>query len=345
MAFADFKEQAQPVALLQRSLERGRLGHAYLFTGSDIALLERAAATLACTLNCETPPRRGANGQALDCCGQCSSCRKITGFNHPDVTWVRPESKSRVITIDQMRAVMQTIHLKPSQASWKVSVVVAAERMNPAAANAFLKTLEEPPLNSILVLLSADPERLLETIHSRCLRLHFAGESDRWRDESFQSWLSGFSQMAAAGSKSLLSRYRLLSLLLERLRAIRESIETTLKEASPLQDHEDLDPKLKERWEDELEAAIEAEYRHRRWELLAGLQWWFRDVWLSALGLSAEGLSAFPHLEEPVRTVAGRLSVGEAMDNLAQLEHTQRLLASNVQEGLALEVGLLRLKI
>jgi DNA polymerase-3 subunit delta' len=142
MAFTDFPQQTDVVALLQRSLERGRLAHAYLFAGGQLEELEGVARTLAKTLNCEGPVRRSPSGPALDCCDACLSCRKIEGENHPDILWTRPESKLRVITIAQMRELMHTVHLKPTQAQFKVAVIVAADRLNVQAANAFLKTLE-----------------------------------------------------------------------------------------------------------------------------------------------------------------------------------------------------------
>src|SRR5205823_2281869 len=152
MSFRDLPEQ-DAVRLLQRSLERGRLGHAYLFSGDDLTELERIARTLAKVVNCEKPVRKPPHstltpdegeGLPLDSCDRCVSCRKIDADNHPDISWVRPESKSRVIIIDQMRDLMQTIHLKPTVAQYKFGIIVAADRLNPQAANAFLKTLEEP---------------------------------------------------------------------------------------------------------------------------------------------------------------------------------------------------------
>src|SRR5213592_2285026 len=175
MAFKDFPAQEQGVQLLQRSLKRGRLAHAYLFTGHQLDELEALARTLAKTLNCSQPTK--ADGKPVDCCDACLACRKINGDNHADVYWVRPESKSRVIVIEQMRELMQVIHLKPTEAEYKVAVIVAADRLNVQAANAFLKTLEEPPAKSVLILLSTEPQRLLETILSRCLRLNFAGKA------------------------------------------------------------------------------------------------------------------------------------------------------------------------
>jgi DNA polymerase-3 subunit delta' len=344
MAFTDFPEQQDVVQLLQRSLERGRLGHAYLFNGPDLAELEAVARALAKTLNCERPPRRSAAGLALDCCDACPICRKIDGENHPDVLWVRPESKSRIITIEQVRDLMKTVHLKPTQAEYKVATIVAADRLNVQAANAFLKTLEEPPSDSILVLLSTEPQRLLETILSRCLRLSFAGEGAHHKAPAFVAWLASFGEMAGAEQRSLLSRYRLLSVLLSRLNAIKTEITDALTKRSPLERYDDVEPKLREKWEEELAAAIEAEYRRQRADVLTGLQWWLRDVWLETLRLGGARLT-YPQLAANTQAVARRVSAEQAMENLHGLDRTQRLLATNVQEALALEVGLLKLRL
>src|SRR5262245_41683943 len=130
MSFAQLPKQHEAVTLLQRSLDRGRLAHAYLFSGPRLGDLEAVACSLAQTLNCEKPPRRSHTGFPLDACDQCLSCRRIENENHPDVRWVRPESKTRIITIEQMREVMQVINLKPTEAVYKVQVIVAADRLN-----------------------------------------------------------------------------------------------------------------------------------------------------------------------------------------------------------------------
>ena len=342
MAFAAFADQKDNVALLQNSLARGRLGHAYLFDGHDLAQLEAVASTLAKTLNCENPPARGKSGLALDSCDQCLSCRKISNCTHPDVLWVRPESKSRIITIDQMRDLMHTIQLKPTQAAWKTAIIVAADRLNAQAGNAFLKTLEEPPGQSIIILLSTEPDNILETLLSRCLRLRFAGEGARLRDPAFLNWLGEFSRLASADEGTIINRYRLLSALASRLAEIKARVQETLTKRSPLERYEDVDPKQRERWEDELDAAIEAEYRRERADLLVGVQWWLRDVWLSALKSGAEALS-FPGHAESTRKVASRVHPRKALENLGIVDQTLRLLSGNVQEALALEVGLLKL--
>ena len=340
MAFADFHEHAQPVALLQRSLDRGRLGHAYLFTGHQLSELESLAQTLVKVLDCRQP-HRGATGQAIDSCDACVNCRKIAEENHADTHWVRPESKSRIVTIDQIRDLIQEMNLKPNDAPYKAGVIVAADRLNAQAANAFLKTLEEPPGKAVLILVTTEPQRLMDTILSRCLRLNFAGSGGPVMSAAQTGWLAAFGELAAAEQKSLLSRYRLLGALLKQLGEQKDAIEKSMTERSPLQRHDDIEPALREKWESELSAAVEAEYRLQRADLLVALQWWLRDVWLRSQSM-ARDLLKFPELSSTAQ-VASRVSPLQAMENLRVIERLQRLLNGNVQEALALEVGLLKL--
>jgi DNA polymerase-3 subunit delta' len=325
--------------LLQRSLARERLGHAYLFTGHRLEELESLAKTLAKTLNCQQPVKIG--GAATDCCDDCLSCRKIDRETHADVHWARPESKSRVVTVEQMRELMREVQLKPTEAGYKVAIIVAADRLNPQAANAFLKTLEEPPAQSVLILLSTEPQRILETILSRCLRLNFSAEGALELDKAQSEWLAKFGALAAGEQKSLLGRYRLLDVLLQKLGEIRARVDEVLTARSPLQRYDDVEGDLRERWEDEVAAAIEAEYRRQRGDLLLLVQWWLRDVWLLTLAVGGELLN-FPQLAG-AEAVAKKITPRQALENLQTLEQTQWLLHTNVQEGLALEVGLLKL--
>jgi DNA polymerase-3 subunit delta' len=339
MAFKTFPKQTQGVQLLQRSLARGRLGHAYLFTGDQLDDLELLARTLAKTLNCQHPVK--TDGVATDCCDECLSCRKIDGESHADIHWARPESKSRVVTVEQMRDLMQQIQLKPTEAEFKVAVIAGADRLNAQAANAFLKTLEEPPSNSILILLSTEPSRILETILSRCLRLNFSGDGARPLDAAMAEWLEHFGTLAGGEQKSLLGRYRLLDALLQKLGEIRLRVDESLTARSPLEKHDEVEKDLREKWETELAAAIEAEYRRHRADLLLLVQWWLRDVWLHTLAAGKE-LLKFPTVSG-AEAVARRITPRQALENLQTLENAQRLLHTNVQESLALEVSLLKL--
>jgi hypothetical protein len=101
---------------------------------------------------------------------------------------------------------------------------------------------------------------------------------------------------------------------------------------------------MRDKLEKELDAAIEAEYRRQRTDLLGVLHWWLRDVWLQSLAAGADLLS-FPNLAAAAQAVAGRISPNEARTNLEELDRLQRQLHTNVQEALALEVGLLKLRL
>jgi hypothetical protein len=158
------------------------------------------------------------------------------------------------------------------------------------------------------------------------------------------SWITSFAQLAAKPQEGLLPRYHLLGNLLAQLGKLKAEIDKALTAQSPLEQHEDIEPALQEKWEDELTAAIEAEYRYQRFQLLRVLQFWLRDVWLQGLSTARELLS-YPELVEHSRAVAGRISSIDATENLTIVEHTQRLLGWNVQEALALEIGLLKLKL
>jgi hypothetical protein len=116
-----------------------------------------------------------------------------------------------------------------------------------------------------------------------------------------------------------------------------------LSAKSPLEKYEDAEKDLREKWETELTAGIEAEYRRQRAELLSLIQWWFRDVWLLSVNAGGDLLN-FPEIPG-AGIVAGRISSNQALENLQTLEKTQRILHTNVQEALALEVGLLKLNI
>jgi hypothetical protein len=150
--------------------------------------------------------------------------------------------------------------------------------------------------------------------------------------------------MASAAAGGLLSRYRLLGLILKKLGEQKDQIEQALSARSPLERYEDLEPKMRDKLEDELAAAVEAEYRRQRTDLIGALQWWLRDVWLQTL-ISGADLLTFPSLAPAARAVSARLSSSDALSNLEVIDRLQRQLHTNVQEALALEVSLLKLRL
>jgi DNA polymerase-3 subunit delta' len=183
MAFRDIVGQDKAVNILLRTIQRGRLSSSYLFAGESGIGKKSTAINLAKAVNCLNPklqtPAYELNSSVItdhwsqftDCCDECTSCTKIdTGF-HPDFLLILPEGGQ--IRIDEIRAIDDVLSLKAFEGRKKVVIVADADTMNPSAANAFLKTLEEPPKDSLIILISSNPDRLPDTIRSRCSRVNF----------------------------------------------------------------------------------------------------------------------------------------------------------------------------
>ncbi|MFH1037593.1 MAG: DNA polymerase III subunit delta' [PVC group bacterium] len=157
--------QAGAVTYLRQAIRKERVVSAYLFAGPEGAGKTLTASVFARALNCQPAPGEG--------CGSCPDCREIAGGSHPDVHFLSPASKSRRIVIDQLRDLLRLVHLQTRRDSWKVCVIEEADRMNESAQNAFLKTLEEPPERTVLILVTPQPGELFPTIRSRCQRVSF----------------------------------------------------------------------------------------------------------------------------------------------------------------------------
>jgi DNA polymerase III subunit delta' len=156
------------VESLRHNLAQGRFPHAFLFVGPEGVGKRTFALKLAQALLCER-----AEASALDPCETCPSCLQIEAGNHPDVLQVaRPEEKHD-LPISVIRELCLDLGLKPARGSRKVAIVDDADDLNDEAANAFLKTLEEPPPGSVLILIGTSPELQLETIVSRCRVVRF----------------------------------------------------------------------------------------------------------------------------------------------------------------------------
>lgn len=144
---------------LQRRLAAGDLSHAWLLLGPSGSGKVQAATCMAASLNCLDEPGQG--------CGRCSACLRTLRRRHPDVHHIVPEGP--LIPVDTIRdAVIGVASRSPFEGRYKVFVIEEAERMNPPAQNALLKTLEEPQPDTVFVLVSDTEEDLLETIRSRC---------------------------------------------------------------------------------------------------------------------------------------------------------------------------------
>ena len=142
----------------RKSVEADRLAQAYLVIGPPRGAAGVLAERVLQLLFCES-----TDGP----CGRCHGCGAVEAHTTPDVLWVEPQKKSRAISIEQIRDLQGRTFQTSVQGGWKGCVIVAADRMGAGAANAFLKTLEEPPPRSLFLLLSDTPNALLPTIVSR----------------------------------------------------------------------------------------------------------------------------------------------------------------------------------
>jgi len=164
MSLGQIIGQDKAVRILRGILERNAVAHCYLFAGEEGVGKSRAAHEFSKALICAR--------QAGDACDTCSSCHRIDTGQHPDVHTLGGEE--RQIKIDQIRELGETLGKKSFEGGLKAAIVREAETMNPPAANAFLKTLEEPPAHSVIVLVSARPHLLPETIRSRAQTIRFS---------------------------------------------------------------------------------------------------------------------------------------------------------------------------
>ncbi len=336
MPFSDLKEQQAVAGQLHHSLERGRLAHAYLFAGPRGCGKAQVARTLAQALNCAE--------REHDACGRCDSCRRIAEGTHPDIYWVSPESKSRRIAVEQIREFEKAINLRPTLARVKVGAILDADCMGEEASNAFLKTLEEPPAQTVILLLSAEPQRLLPTILSRCLKLNFGqtGSGATWPQRG--RVLELLKTFTARGPEKVAHTYRLLAELTALLADLREMTRARIEAETDLDQYAELEPRAREKLEKEMEARIEGEYRAQREQVLEIVYGWFGDVLLQVVGVD-RSLLAHPDFAEASRRAADGLTYEQASRNLEAVEGIREALFRNVAEPLTLEVGLLRVTV
>lgn len=164
MAFATLIGNETVKQALRTALATGRLSQALLFSGPSGVGKRQFALTLAKVLNCHAPSDN-------DCCDRCPPCRQIERGEFLDVMLIEPET--HVLKIDQIRRLVEYALHKPFQGRARVFLLDPADAMNDQAANALLKTLEEPPPTSFFILLTSRPHQLLPTIRSRCQHYRF----------------------------------------------------------------------------------------------------------------------------------------------------------------------------
>lgn len=163
VAFRDILGQEHAVLLLQKALVSSRIGHAYLLYGPHGVGKRLTAVQFAKALAC-----RVASAEA---CDTCISCHKMATGNHPDIVFISPDGAS--IRIEHIRAIQRQLSYKPYESQYTTIIIDGCESLTPPAANALLKTLEEPPVSALLLLLTSKKDALPLTIISRCQLVPF----------------------------------------------------------------------------------------------------------------------------------------------------------------------------
>ncbi|MBN2526202.1 MAG: DNA polymerase III subunit delta' [Deltaproteobacteria bacterium] len=161
---AQIKDQDAAVSMLRRALQHDKLHHAYLFEGPKGVGKLSCARALAMAINCSA----GDEG-----CGECIHCRKLQKGNHPDFLELGPPEGKRNILIDGVRQAEDWIRMRPHEGAARILVISPADAMTESAANALLKTLEEPRKGNYIILVSAASSSLLPTVRSRCQSVRF----------------------------------------------------------------------------------------------------------------------------------------------------------------------------
>jgi DNA polymerase-3 subunit delta' len=306
----------------ENSVAADRLAQAYLLIGPPRGAADRLAARVLQLLFCE---REGKP------CGACRGCRTVEAHTHPDVLWVEPEKKSRAISIAQVRGLQGRVFQTTSQGGWKACVIVSADRMGVAAANAFLKTLEEPPPRSLFLLLSDSPNALLPTIVSRCQWVLLTGVEAPLPD----AWLDPVVEILAGGGRegplgTMATTERLGAVLKE------------LKAAALADEAEKSEGEATEETDETLAARAEARYRELRTGVLRAVIMWYRDLVLLVSGAD-EGLLHYGRHVEALRVRAAGLGLKRALQNVAAVADLERQLERNLPEGQALSFAFSRL--
>jgi len=314
-----------------------RTGQAYLLIGDDPkSLMDFAMAwaqTAACTGN-------STDGKA---CGQCTNCVHFSRNSYPECLIVKPESKSRQITIESMRQFDEQLSMTSSAGHLKIGIISEAECLGDEAQNAFLKTLEEPPANTMLLLLTSVPRKLLPTIRSRCQRILLL-KNKREYQEAAQYGL--FPLLATihrnAGVKPALEASSAIQKIFSELKGNAENFvndnwdqrwETTAED----------NKSLKKQLEDQKKMRIDAEYVRLRSKLVEAIQIWFQTKYLIAAGASAADVLC-PEMTEAARPLFDqRPSVEDAEEECGYVNEYVDCLKANVDEALALDTMLLQI--
>ncbi len=307
---------------LRRAHGQNRLAHAYLISGPPGSGKQLLAAELTSLVN----------GTNMD---------DVFSSKAREIFVARPESKSRRIVIEQIRGLEHALQMRASNGRRKVAIISEADRLQPQAANAFLKTLEEPPKDSMLLLLSALPEALPETILSRCIAIPLAPNGQPKNKVEEETLVRLLQEAAHEQSWSIQYAYRLAQEFQLLLGAVREQIKAETDQALKREEaryKDSTDGAWLEEREQYFKALTESLYLQRRAGLIETLFTWWSDVLRASTGVERCNL---PIAKKETSALAKRFSTPEILQRVRCLEELRDHLGRNIQEALAIEVAFL----
>jgi len=318
MAFA----RTTALEFLRRAYEQNRLAHAYLITGAPGSGKEALAAELASLVN-------------------STATKDVFSNKARDIFIARPESKSRRIVTAQIRALEHALQMRAADGRRKVAIVPDADRLQTEAANAFLKTLEEPPKDSLLLLLSALPEALPETILSRCISIPLASDGEAQSKKEQEKLVKLLQQASRQTTWGIQFAYRLAQEFQQLLRAIRDEVKHETDGALKQEQTRYKDATdgvwLEER-EEYYKALTESLYLQRRAALVETLFGWWTDVLRANNAVTQRDL---PAVKQETAALSRRFATAEIFKRIRLLEELRDHLGRNIHESLAIEVAFL----
>lgn len=326
----------QAFTLMEGAHERERLAHAFLISGARGAGKEALASKVISML------QSGSGGVDLFGDAVVPEAKPLDEMEGEWVRVIRPRSKSRRITVEEIRELEKGLHVVSGPTTWKVGVIIDADRMAAASENAFLKTLEEPPPQTLLMLLTDNPAGLLPTVISRCVRMPLMGGRPELEGGALV-FLEALDSVAKLGLGDIATALGLKACFAAVLAESKAEAEAAGKEA--LREEEKalrnaVEGDWLKRREDALKAVAAADYLNERSQLFDVMQSWFADV----LRCKTEsGGLEFPELESSTRNVAEMRPLPELLRRMDAVEELRRTLDTNAQEQLALEVGFLKI--
>jgi DNA polymerase-3 subunit delta' len=317
MPFSEVIGQERALDVLSRSIAANRVAHAYLFQGIDGIGKRKSAVAFVQAVFCGRP----------DACGVCPSCKKIASGQHPDLHFLEPDGA--FIKIAQVRELQKELAYRPFEAPKKACIIDGAEKLNNSSGNALLKTLEEPPGDALMILITPERAAVLQTILSRCQALSFKPLSQAAIEERLLR--DGFTAEGAriAATLSGGSIKRALEIAGDGVLAGRGAF---LERVTSLDTGD-----IAQLFTTAEELAADKE---RLPELLELLLSFLRDVLIYRQSPQALANADLAHL---VAREADRLSQGRTMELIERLLDMRRQFARNVNARLALEVFFLKL--